>query len=160
MTELPPELSANVGGGASQQSVRAFSQRGKTGRGDTSAWTDTPEERKAKEAQALLQAASAQYVMMLPAAGPAGPGGSAVGGATAAAMDTYNNAARKKSLMEVHLEAQVGHLGAGAGKLGRACWLASLALLCGGLGRRASYRKRLWIVVLSPARSGARCQLC
>lgn len=114
MTELPPELSASVGGGASQQSVRAFSQRGKTGRGDTSAWTDTPEERKAKEAQALLQAASQQYVMMLPAAGTAGPGGSAVGGATAAAMDTYNNAARKKSLMELHLEAQVGDQGLGS----------------------------------------------
>lgn len=52
MTELPPELSARIGGGqVSQTSVRAFNQRGKTGRGDTSGWTDTPEQRKAKEAQ-------------------------------------------------------------------------------------------------------------
>jgi hypothetical protein len=43
---------------ARQASVRAFSQRGKITRGDTSGWVDTPEQRKAKEAQALLAAAS------------------------------------------------------------------------------------------------------
>ncbi|GFR39678.1 hypothetical protein Agub_g150 [Astrephomene gubernaculifera] len=112
MTDLPPERSAAAGIGAvSQTSVRAFSQRGKTGRGDTSAWTDNPEQRKAREAQALLAAASEAYVRALPAAGGAaggggaGPGG-AGGTAAAAALDTFNEASRKKSLFEVHAELQ------------------------------------------------------
>ncbi|KAG2444929.1 hypothetical protein HXX76_001665 [Chlamydomonas incerta] len=115
MTDLPPELSARIGGGqVSQTSVRAFNQRGKTGRGDTSGWTDTPEQRKAKEAQALLAAASDAYVRALPAAGVdagaiTGPSAGPVAGrsaAAAAAVDAFNIGNRQKSLMEVHKEMQ------------------------------------------------------
>ncbi|GIL91130.1 hypothetical protein Vretimale_9578 [Volvox reticuliferus] len=108
MTELPPEMVTRPGAaGLSQTSVRAFSQRGKTGRGDTSSWTDNPEQRKAREAQALLTAASQAYVQALSVAGDGGcAGASSSGTMAAAAMDSFNSGSRKKSLMEVHLELQ------------------------------------------------------
>ncbi|GLI60597.1 hypothetical protein VaNZ11_002769 [Volvox africanus] len=108
MTELPPEMVAQPGpAGLSHTSVRAFSQRGKTGRGDTSGWTDNPEQRKAREAQALLTAASQAYVQALSASGDGGGvGASSSATMAAAAMDSFNSVSRKKSLMEVHLELQ------------------------------------------------------
>lgn len=111
MTELPPELSSRPDpAGPSQVSVRAFSQRGKVARGDTSAWTDTPEQRKVREAQTLLAAASQAYVQALPLAGGGDGGRGGIGGTAAAALDAFNAGSRKKSLMEVHLEIQVRRL--------------------------------------------------
>ncbi|GIL65882.1 hypothetical protein Vafri_19522 [Volvox africanus] len=108
MTELPPEMVTQPGpAGLSHTSVRAFSQRGKTGRGDTSGWTDNPEQRKAREAQALLTAASQAYVQALSASGDGGSAGASTSATVAAAaMDSFNSVSRKKSLMEVHLELQ------------------------------------------------------
>ena len=53
MTELPPERRPQQGP-PSQVSVTAFSQKEKRSRGETHAWTDTPEQAKAREAQKML----------------------------------------------------------------------------------------------------------
>jgi hypothetical protein len=53
MTELPPERRPQQGP-PSQVSVTAFSQKEKRSRGETHAWTDTPEQARAREAQKML----------------------------------------------------------------------------------------------------------
>lgn len=97
MTELPPERQAKPGGEVPQH-VTSFSRRGVTGRGDTSAWTDTPQIAAERQQQLLL----------------GGPGVATLTAAVQqredrerqaaviAAVDEYNARNRPKSLMEIH----------------------------------------------------------
>eukprot|EP00887_Chlorella_sp_A99_P006302 scaffold3.g6302.t1 len=107
MTELPPERQAVAGVMPVAGGFQGFSARGKTGRGDTSDWTMTPQQR----ALALEGGAGGGGPLLL--AGGAGGAGAAAGPAdaakaarTAAVVDSYNAATRKKSLVEQHLERQ------------------------------------------------------
>eukprot|EP00976_Prorocentrum_cordatum_P077899 1182875-Prorocentrum_minimum.AAC.1 len=56
MTELPPEKRPrDPNAQMSQASVTQFSKSERKGRGDTSAWTDTPEQAMARKAQMYLE---------------------------------------------------------------------------------------------------------
>ena len=115
MTALPPEKKLSAAGVAqqlSQRSVTAFSLSGVKERGDTTGWTDTPQQ-KAMRAAGLLPAAGQGPLALT--SGPVGGGG--VGGVlgleasvapqVAAAIKQYSEAAgRQKSLLEQHLERQ------------------------------------------------------
>jgi curved DNA-binding protein CbpA len=100
MTELPPE--ATVRQGPPQGNVTTFSAAGIRARGDTSAWTSTPQERALRiegggggggAGPALLMAAAAEGAWQQ---------------RTAAVVDAYNANARGKTLLEAHQERQAG----------------------------------------------------
>nr|GMD77693.1 GPALPP motifs-containing protein 1-like [Ipomoea batatas]GMD79267.1 GPALPP motifs-containing protein 1-like [Ipomoea batatas]GMD80859.1 GPALPP motifs-containing protein 1-like [Ipomoea batatas] len=76
MTTLPPERKP---GGMPMHST-TFSKSSKEGRGDTSAWTDTPSDRALKAKDTIRENADAELV------------------------DQYNKAKRSKSLVEKHQE--------------------------------------------------------
>ncbi|KFM26150.1 Protein CAJ1 [Auxenochlorella protothecoides] len=97
MTELPPERSASatVAAVAPGSTHRGFSQSGIKPRGDTSGWTLTPQQR----ALQLEGGGAAGGGTLL---GPAPGGGAAA--VTASAVDAYNAATRKRSLVEQHAE--------------------------------------------------------
>ncbi|GAB4822070.1 hypothetical protein N2152v2_009116 [Parachlorella kessleri] len=101
MTELPPERKA---GGAlpSLSTLVGFSKAGVKGRGDTSDWTLTPAQRAA---QLEGGPGAGQGPMLIPA-GPAEGAAQQRLQRTAAAVDQYNLQARKKSLLEQHLDKQ------------------------------------------------------
>eukprot|EP00252_Welwitschia_mirabilis_P012896 TRINITY_DN2847_c1_g1_i1.p1 TRINITY_DN2847_c1_g1~~TRINITY_DN2847_c1_g1_i1.p1 ORF type:complete len:587 (-),score=153.94 TRINITY_DN2847_c1_g1_i1:326-2086(-) len=97
MTTLPPERKA----GMSMHST-FFSKSEKTGRGDTSVWTDTPSEKAQKAKQHYLEAYN-QAAQSLE--------GSNINelekeqrSATAKLMDVYNKSKRSMSLVEKHQE--------------------------------------------------------
>ncbi|EYU22849.1 hypothetical protein ABFS82_03G110200 [Erythranthe guttata] len=95
MTTLPPERKA---GGVSMHSTRSFSKTAKEGRGDTSAWTDTPSDRAQKAKMNYLEAyneaaALASNEQDKKRVNP-----------DAELVDQYNKAKRSKSLVEKHNE--------------------------------------------------------
>lgn len=99
MTSLPPERKPGV----PTQSTTAFHRNGKEGRGDTSAWTDTPSDRAQKAKQNYLEAyneaaalASKEEVVKKSTS------------MDAALVAEYNKAKRSKSLVEKHKEAAEG----------------------------------------------------
>ncbi|KIY97034.1 hypothetical protein MNEG_10929 [Monoraphidium neglectum] len=105
MTELPPELDHLAG--PAMEGPRQFSRFGIKKRGDTSAWTDTPEQ-AALRAAGLLPA-SANAPLAIAAAGPAGRltgGEAAPAPGVAEAVREYNERNRPKSLLEQHKERQ------------------------------------------------------
>lgn len=104
-----------------QGPFQGFSAKGIKSRGDTSAWTMTPQQRAAA-AQAALEGGGGGAIgpnggpLLLTGAG-AGAGGADAGVAAAnpaqaarmaAAVDAYNAGTRAKSLMELHAEKQAG----------------------------------------------------
>ncbi|KAI3957823.1 hypothetical protein MKW92_020681 [Papaver armeniacum] len=99
MTTLPPERKAPTA--ATMQSTTSFSRNAREGRGDTSAWTDTPSDKaqKAKmnylEAydQATALAANVDKKRTTP---------------DAELVDLYNQAKRSKSLVQKHQEEATG----------------------------------------------------
>ncbi|KAL3845609.1 hypothetical protein ACJIZ3_003012 [Penstemon smallii] len=96
MTTLPPERKP---GGVSMQSTRTFSKNAKEGRGDTSAWTDTPSDRAQKAKMNYLEA----YNEAAALASSNSQENKKVS-KDAELVDQYNKAKRSKSLVEKHQE--------------------------------------------------------
>ncbi len=86
-----------------QSTLVGFSKAGVKGRGDTSDWTLTHAQRAAQ----LEGGPGAGQGPMLITAGPAEGAAQQRLQRTAAAVDQYNSQARKKSLLEQHLDKQV-----------------------------------------------------
>ncbi|KAL0031255.1 hypothetical protein WJX77_011655 [Trebouxia sp. C0004] len=98
MTDLPPERVPTTL--APQGTQNTFSQKGIRSRGDTSDWTMTP-------AQRLLQLQSGSAGQNAVTAGPSWEQDPRKAAQTAAAVDAYLGANRKKSLVEQHNEKKV-----------------------------------------------------
>ncbi|KAL3638735.1 hypothetical protein CASFOL_016642 [Castilleja foliolosa] len=96
MTTLPPER--KPGGGVPTHSTRTFSKTAKEGRGDTSAWTDTPSERAQKAKMNYLEAYNEAAALASNEQEKKRPN------PDAELVDQYNKAKRSKSLMEKHQE--------------------------------------------------------
>ena len=95
MTALPPERQVRAGAPpVPTTSVAAFSRVERTGRGDTTEWTDTPAERAARQQRNLLEGPGVH-------SRPAALMGAAEQQA-AALVDQYNAAKRPMSLVEAH----------------------------------------------------------
>ncbi|GAB2251938.1 hypothetical protein Droror1_Dr00004785 [Drosera rotundifolia] len=94
MTTLPPERKA---GGVSMQST-TFSRSGKEGRGDTSAWTDTPSDRAQKAKMNYLEAYNAATALA------SSEKQKMVASTDADLVDQYNKSKRSKSLVQKHQE--------------------------------------------------------
>ncbi|CAN0827044.1 GPALPP motifs-containing protein 1, partial [Linum grandiflorum] len=95
MTTLPPERKA---GGVTMQSTKAFSKDVKEGRGDTSAWTDTPSDRALKAKMNYLEAYDAATALA------SNEQEKKQANADADLVDKYNKAKRSKSLVQKHQE--------------------------------------------------------
>ncbi|XP_059281292.1 uncharacterized protein LOC132034987 [Lycium ferocissimum] len=96
MTTLPPERKTGV---VSMHSTTSFSKSSKEGRGDTSAWTDTPSDRAQKAKMNYLEAfneASALASKELQEKSRAS--------VDAELVEQYNKARRSKSMVEKHQE--------------------------------------------------------
>lgn len=93
MTTLPPERKAGV----SMHSTTAFSRTNKEGRGGTSAWTDTPDDKTQKAKMNYLEAYNE-------AAALASNEEKKRTNSDADLVDQYNRAKRSKSLVEKHQE--------------------------------------------------------
>ncbi|KAJ8541722.1 hypothetical protein K7X08_002538 [Anisodus acutangulus] len=96
MTTLPPERKAGV---VTMHSTTSFSKNSKEGRGDTSAWTDTPSDRAQKAKMNYLEAfneASALASKELQEKSRAS--------VDAELVEQYNKARRSKSMVEKHQE--------------------------------------------------------
>uniref|UniRef100_A0A7S0N3K3 J domain-containing protein n=1 Tax=Pyramimonas obovata TaxID=1411642 RepID=A0A7S0N3K3_9CHLO len=101
MTELPPEKRPrDPHAQMSQASVTQFSKSEKKGRGDTSCWTDTPEQAAARKAQMYLEG----YSDTLRLGAAQATASAAAAAATASTVDSYNQMSRPKTLMEQHQE--------------------------------------------------------
>ncbi|GKD75667.1 putative DnaJ domain, chaperone J-domain superfamily protein [Tanacetum coccineum] len=87
-------------GVATQQSTKAFSRTSREGRGDTSAWTDTPSDRAQKAKMNYLEAYNEAAALAA-----AGEQEKKTNNADAELVDKYNKAKRSKSLVEKHQEA-------------------------------------------------------
>lgn len=98
MTDLPPERVPTTL--APQGNQNTFSQKGIRSRGDTSDWTMTP-------AQRLLQLQGGSAGQSTITAGPSWEQDPRKAAQTAAAVDAYLGANRKKSLVEQHNEKKV-----------------------------------------------------
>ncbi len=98
MTDLPPERVPTTL--APQGNQNTFSQKGIRSRGDTSDWTMTP-------AQRLLQLQGGSAGQNTITAGPSWEQDPRKAAQTAAAVDAYLGANRKKSLVEQHNEKKV-----------------------------------------------------
>ncbi|KAJ9538081.1 hypothetical protein OSB04_030814, partial [Centaurea solstitialis] len=96
MTTLPPERKPGV---ATQKSTKSFSRTSREGRGDTSAWTDTPSDRAQKAKMNYLEAYNEAAAL---AANDLEKKTSS--NADAEMVDKYNKAKRSKSLVEKHQE--------------------------------------------------------
>ncbi|KAF6139437.1 hypothetical protein GIB67_026279 [Kingdonia uniflora] len=96
MTSLPPERKAGV----SMQSTTAFSRNNKEGRGDTSAWTDTPTDRAQKAKMNYLEAYNE-------AAALASNEDKKRTNSDANLVDQYNLSKRSKSMVQKHQEQSV-----------------------------------------------------
>ncbi|KAL9245490.1 hypothetical protein vseg_019136 [Gypsophila vaccaria] len=94
MTSLPPERKP---GGMPMHST-TFSRTAKEGRGDTSAWTDTPSDRAQKAKMNYLEAYNQATALA------SNEEMSKASSADAALVDEYNKAKRSKSLVEKHRE--------------------------------------------------------
>ncbi|KAI7738321.1 hypothetical protein M8C21_033436 [Ambrosia artemisiifolia] len=95
MTTLPPERKPGV---ATQQSTKSFSRTSREGRGDTSAWTDTPSDRAQKAKMNYLEAYNEAAALA------ANDQEKKTSNADAELVDQYNKAKRSKSLVEKHQE--------------------------------------------------------
>ncbi|KAJ0700374.1 putative DnaJ domain, Chaperone J-domain superfamily [Helianthus annuus] len=95
MTTLPPERKPGV---ATQQSTKSFSRTSREGRGDTSAWTDTPLDRAQKAKTNYLEAYNEAAALA------ANDQEKKTSNADAELVDQYNKAKRSKSLVEKHQE--------------------------------------------------------
>ncbi|KAI5010492.1 hypothetical protein ZWY2020_012629 [Hordeum vulgare] len=95
MTTLPPERKAGV----PMHSTTAFSMNGKEGRGDTSAWTDSPLDRAQKAQQNYLEAYNKAKAI---ADGHEEKGKSS----DASLVDKYNSSKRPISLVQKHRESK------------------------------------------------------
>ncbi|KAG8378403.1 hypothetical protein BUALT_Bualt08G0133800 [Buddleja alternifolia] len=95
MTTLPPERKA---GGVPMHSTRSFSKNSKEGRGDTSAWTDTPSERAQKAKMNYLEAYNEAAALA------SNEHDKKRVNPDAELVDQYNKAKRSKSLVEKHQE--------------------------------------------------------
>ncbi|GFP81361.1 gpalpp motifs-containing protein 1 [Phtheirospermum japonicum] len=102
MTTLPPER--KPGGGVPMHSTRTFSKTAKEGRGDTSAWTDTPSERAQKAKMNYLEAYNEAAALASNEQEKKRPN------PDAELVDQYNKAKRSKSLMEKHQESAKSRL--------------------------------------------------
>ncbi|KAK9070996.1 hypothetical protein SSX86_009564 [Deinandra increscens subsp. villosa] len=96
MTTLPPERKPGV---ATQQSTKSFSRNSREGRGDTSAWTDTPSDRAQKAKMNYLEAYNEAAALAA-----ANDQEKKTSNADAELVDRYNKAKRSKSLVEKHQE--------------------------------------------------------
>ncbi|XP_071722974.1 uncharacterized protein [Rutidosis leptorrhynchoides] len=94
MTTLPPERKA---GGMPTHST-SFSKNAKEGRGDTSAWTDTPMDRAQKAKMNYLEAYNEATALA------SNEKDKKMSNADAALVDEYNKARRSKSLVMKHQE--------------------------------------------------------
>ncbi|GJP51186.1 hypothetical protein CLOM_g10350 [Closterium sp. NIES-68] len=103
MTELPPERQA----GPPAQTNTFFSRSDKVGRGDTSAWTDTPEQRASRAKQQYLEAySSATNALEGPSADSAAALQSQQDKCTAALVDKLAAQKQAVSLVEQHRKKQ------------------------------------------------------
>ncbi|KAK3025418.1 hypothetical protein RJ639_040844, partial [Escallonia herrerae] len=93
MTTLPPERKPGV----TMQSTK-FSRSSKEGRGDTSAWTDTPSERAQKAKMNYLEAYNEAAALA------SNDQEKKRANSDAELVDKYNNVKRSKSLVEKHQE--------------------------------------------------------
>ncbi|KAG9444120.1 hypothetical protein H6P81_015460 [Aristolochia fimbriata] len=93
MTTLPPERKAGV----SMHSVKSFSRAGKEGRGDTSAWTDSPLDKTLKAKMNYIEAYDRAREI---AAADSRP----LSSSDADLVDKYNKSKRSKSLVQRHHE--------------------------------------------------------
>lgn len=98
MTDLPPERVPTTL--APQGNQNTFSQKGIRSRGDTSDWTMTP-------AQRLLQLQGGSAGQQALAAGPSWEQDARKAAQTAAAVDAYLGANRRKTLVEQHNEKKI-----------------------------------------------------
>ncbi|XP_055833296.1 uncharacterized protein LOC129902219 [Solanum dulcamara] len=96
MTTLPPERKAGV---VSMHSTTSFSKSSKEGRGDTSAWTDTPSDRAQKAKMNYLEAFN--EASALASKEQQEKSRSSV---DAELVEQYNKARRSKSMVEKHQE--------------------------------------------------------
>ncbi|KAK3271614.1 hypothetical protein CYMTET_20056 [Cymbomonas tetramitiformis] len=96
MTELPPERRPNQGP-PSQTSQTSFAKTAQTGRGDTSGWTGTPAQAKARAAQKYIE--SYEATLRLEASEAQAK---AAAEKTAKMVDSYNDRQRPKTLLEMH----------------------------------------------------------
>ncbi|XP_016445880.1 uncharacterized protein LOC107771070 [Nicotiana tabacum] len=94
MTTLPPERK----GGVTMQSTTSFSKSSKEGRGDTSAWTDTPSDRAQKAKMNYLEAFNEASAL---ASKEQEKSRASV---DAELVEQYNKAKRSKSMVEKHQE--------------------------------------------------------
>ncbi|CAI0557142.1 unnamed protein product [Linum tenue] len=96
MTTLPPERKA---GGVPNHSTKTFSMKGgKEGRGDTSAWTDTPSDRAQRAKMNYLEAYDAAAALA------SNEDEKKRSNEDADLVDKYNKAKRSKSLVQKHQE--------------------------------------------------------
>ncbi|XP_051226034.1 uncharacterized protein [Lolium perenne] len=95
MTTLPPERKAGV----PMHSTTSFSMNGKEGRGDTSAWTDTPLDRAQKAQQNYLEAYDKAKAI-------ADGYEEQVKASDASLVDKYNSSKRSVSLVQKHRESK------------------------------------------------------
>lgn len=95
MTTLPPERKA---GGVSMHSTKSFSKSTKEGRGDTSAWTDTPSERAQKAKMNYLEAYNEATALA------SNEKEKKISSREAELVDQYNKTKRSKTLVEKHQE--------------------------------------------------------
>lgn len=95
MTTLPPERKAGV----PMHSTTSFSMNGKEGRGDTSAWTDSPLDRAQKAQQNYLEAYNKAKSI-------ADGYEEKVKASDASLVDKYNSSKRSVSLVQKHRESK------------------------------------------------------
>ncbi|TXG49158.1 hypothetical protein EZV62_025033 [Acer yangbiense] len=95
MTTLPPERKP---GGVTMHSTRTFSKNTKEGRGDTSAWTDTPSDRAQKAKMNYLEAYNEAAALA------SNQEEKSSKNEDADLVDKYNKAKRSKSLVQKHRE--------------------------------------------------------
>ncbi|KAM0825634.1 hypothetical protein ACQ4PT_069423 [Festuca glaucescens] len=95
MTTLPPEGKAGV----PMHSTTSFSMNGKEGRGDTSAWTDSPLDRAQKAQQNYLEAYNKAKAI-------ADGYEEKVKASDASLVDKYNSSKRSVSLVQKHRESK------------------------------------------------------
>ncbi|KAM0902912.1 hypothetical protein ACQ4PT_018980 [Festuca glaucescens] len=95
MTTLPPERKAGV----PMHSTTSFSMNGKEGRGDTSAWTDSPLDRAQKAQQNYLEAYNKAKAI-------ADGYEEQVKASDASLVDKYNSSKRSVSLVQKHRESK------------------------------------------------------
>ncbi|KAF8670788.1 hypothetical protein HU200_050459 [Digitaria exilis] len=96
MTTLPPERKA---GAVPMHSTTSFSMNGKEGRGDTSAWTDTPLDRAQKAQQSYLEAYNKTKAI-------AEGDDIKSKNLDASIVDKYNTSKRSVSLVQKHRESK------------------------------------------------------